>query len=93
MLQSPPLDQVSLFSEAEWLRLAQFLNLSDRREEVLKRVMRGDSDLLIAQELGISQPTVRTHLQRLFQQFGVSSRTTLVVAVFRIFREQREFCG
>lgn len=87
------LSQLELFSAVEWLQLAKFLNLSDRRNEVLKRVLRGDSDQQISQELGISQPTVRTHLQRLFQQFGVSSRTTLVVAVFRIFREQRGFSG
>ncbi len=75
-----------LFSEPEWTRLLDYLSISGRQAEVLGLLIDGACDKQIAQELGISLPTIRTYLNRLYQRFDVSNRTSLVVEIFRQFR-------
>ena len=76
----------SIFSAAEWELLAITLKLSPRQTEVLQLLFDGCSDGQIAQKLAISEPTVRTHLQRLFAKCHVHDRTALAIHVFRQFR-------
>ena len=52
---------------------------SDRELEILARVQRGASSDEIGRELGISTRTVESHLRRLFDRYGVVSRTELTV--------------
>ena len=75
-----------LFSEQEWMLLAQELDLSPRQAEIVNNIMRAKSDKQIAQALGISQSTVRTHMTRLFEKFGLNDRVELLVHVFRSLR-------
>ena len=49
--------------------------LSERERDVLRCVAEGLPNKLIAQRLGISEKTVKTHLTRVFQQIGVTDRT------------------
>ena len=49
--------------------------LTDRELEVLKLVARGQSNREIAQQLAISEATVRTHVSRILTKVGLSSRT------------------
>ena len=49
--------------------------LSGREKEVLALVARGRSNLAIAKALGISEHTVKTYIERLFQKLDVSSRS------------------
>ncbi len=49
--------------------------LSDREREVLAMVAEGLPNKLIAQRLGISEKTVKTHLTSVFRQIGVTDRT------------------
>lgn len=76
-----------LFSPAEWERLATRLQLPHRQAEILDLLIRGFSDPEITSRLSIELPTVRTHLGRMFERFGVRDRTSLVVEVFRAFRD------
>lgn len=75
-----------LFSDDEWERLVEQLGITERQAEILQRVIDGQSDRQIAADLCIREPTVRSHLQRLFVEFGVSDRTALAIEVFRVFR-------
>ncbi len=52
--------------------------LSLREEEVLSLVKGGDSIRAMAQELGISERTVKAHLAALFAKAGVANRTELL---------------
>jgi len=54
-----------------------FARLTRREREVVQLVIEGLPDKEIAQRLGISYTTVRTHLDRSFQKLGVSSRSRL----------------
>jgi DNA-binding NarL/FixJ family response regulator len=49
--------------------------LSDREREVLALIARGLPNKLIAQRLGISEKTVKTHLTSIYRQIGVTDRT------------------
>ena len=54
-----------------------FGRLTRREREVVELVVEGLLDKEIAQRLGISYTTVRTHLDRSFQKLGVSNRSRL----------------
>ena len=47
--------------------------LTDRRQQVLNRLLAGESDRQIADSLGISQATVRKHIERIAGNFGLSN--------------------
>ena len=49
--------------------------LSDREREVLAMVAEGLPNKLIAQQLGISEKTVKAHLTSVYRQIGVTDRT------------------
>ena len=76
-----------LFSESEWSRLIDHLALPERQVEILDLLLRGENDKQIARKLKISQPTLRTHLQRMYGRFNVPNRTSLVVELIRLARD------
>lgn len=51
---------------------------SDRKMSVLRLLVAGKSNKLIAKELGVSPDTVKTHVQQLFTLLGVKNRTAAV---------------
>ena len=57
--------------------------LSGREVEVLQLVAEGESNSEIAQQLHISQATVKSHLVNIFGKLGVSDRTAAVTAALR----------
>jgi DNA-binding NarL/FixJ family response regulator len=52
-------------------------SLSAREKEILSLISRGDTNSEVAQKLGISVNTVRTHLQTLSSKLNVSGRVNL----------------
>src|SRR5262245_49999608 len=56
-------------------------NLTPRQWEVLRRVATGASNTQIARELGLSDATVRKHLENVFLRLDVQSRTEAVARV------------
>jgi HD-GYP domain-containing protein (c-di-GMP phosphodiesterase class II) len=62
----------------EAVRFPQLSALSARQWEVLSHLMRGERVRTIANELFISQTTVRNHLSAIFELFGVHSQAELV---------------
>ena len=69
------------------------LSLPPRQAEVVEQLLLGHSDKQIARDLGMSVPTVRTHLCRLFSRLGVQDRCELIVYVYGRFREKCYTCG
>lgn len=57
--------------------------LSDRELEVLNLIAEGLSNKLIAQGLGISEHTVKTHVTAILTKLGASSRTEAVSQAIR----------
>ena len=56
---------------------------SDRELEVLRLLTTGASNDEIAGRLGLSDKTVESHLRRMFDRYGVLSRTELAVLAVR----------
>ena len=56
-------------------------NLTPRQWEVLRQVAEGASNTQIARGLGVSEATVRKHLENVFLRLGVQSRTEAVARV------------
>lgn len=58
---------------------APLATLSAREREVLERIVEGMSNKRIAQALGISERTVKTHVSHLLAKLGVRDRTQAAV--------------
>ena len=59
--------------------MAQFTPLSNREWEVVKLLLQGKSNKLIASSLGISNRTVEFHLKNIYAKFQVRSRVELIL--------------
>lgn len=57
--------------------------LSEREQEVLRLMVHGLSNLIIAETLNISVPTVKTHVQHILQKLHVSDRTQAALLAVR----------
>jgi DNA-binding NarL/FixJ family response regulator len=68
---SPPLTSVSESSEV--------LNLTNRQLDVLRLLAKGQSNKVIARDLGLSVSTVKVHLNTVFRALGASNRVEAVV--------------
>lgn len=67
--------------------------LTDREIQVLKRVAQGIPNKVIAAEMNLAEPTVKSHLQNIFQKLGANDRTHAVTIAIRrgyLDPEQRE---
>jgi DNA-binding NarL/FixJ family response regulator len=76
----------ALFTPSEWHALAESLRLTPQQEKVVAMLLEGKRDKQIATSLGMSLPTVRTHLSRTFARLNVSERVELLLCIFREFR-------
>jgi DNA-binding CsgD family transcriptional regulator len=56
--------------------------LTPRQNELLHLLAAGHTNSQIARRLGISEGTVRTHLENIYGKLGVSSRTAAVIRAF-----------
>ena len=58
--------------------------LSPRETDILRGIARGDSNKVIARDLGIAETTVKIHVQHILRKLGVASRVQVaVIAVER----------
>jgi DNA-binding CsgD family transcriptional regulator len=56
--------------------------LTPRQNDLLRLLAAGHTNAQIARRLGISEGTVRTHLENIYEKLGVSSRTAAVTRAF-----------
>jgi DNA-binding NarL/FixJ family response regulator len=76
-----------IFSKDEWAQIFDELSLSPRQTEIVECLFLAESDKQIAVDLGITVPTVRTHLSRLFLKLDVQDRQELILYIIHIFHE------
>ncbi len=76
-----------LVSEQEWVSVKEELGLSPRQAQIIRCLLQAKGDKQIAGEIGISVPTVRTYLDRLFHKLDVNDRVELLLNVFACVRK------
>src|SRR5438128_6806239 len=59
------------------------MDLSGREQEVLELVVKGKSNKEIANDLAITEPTVKGHITNILGKLGVSDRTQAVIAALK----------
>ena len=79
MLLRPHLHQAYLDAER---RRHPVPRLTPRQNDLLRLLAAGHTNTQIARRLGISEGTVRTHLEHIYDKLGVSSRTAAVTRAF-----------
>jgi DNA-binding NarL/FixJ family response regulator len=57
--------------------------LTEREVQVLKMVASGTPNKVIASELELAEPTVKSHLKNIFQKLGANDRTHAVTIAIR----------
>ena len=62
--------------------------LSQRKSQVLKLMARGATNKQIAEELVISESTVRSHLQLIMQEIGLHNKRELILYAAKYFSEK-----
>ena len=67
----------------EWQKSDPLNTLSERERELSELVAQGLRNRAIAEELGLSEGTVKVYLNRVYEKLGISSRTELVLAIGR----------
>ena len=78
-LLGPHLDQAYLDAKR---RRHPVPRLTPRQNDLLRLLAAGHTNTQIARRLGISEGTVRTHLENIYERLGVSSRTAAVTRAF-----------
>jgi DNA-binding CsgD family transcriptional regulator len=78
-LLRPHLQQAYLDAER---RRRPVPRLTARQQDLLRLLAAGHTNTQIARRLGISEGTVRTHLETMYRRLGVSSRTAAVIRAF-----------
>ncbi|WP_292106882.1 helix-turn-helix transcriptional regulator [Brevundimonas sp.] len=69
-----------------WADFAPYFDITRSEAAIVKRLIGGQTPLAVAEALNVSIETVRTHIRRIYNKLGVSSREQLfaTIALFRI---------
>jgi DNA-binding NarL/FixJ family response regulator len=59
------------------------IGITARQQEVLRRMLAGMTNKSIARDLGVTEPTVKTHVTAILRALGVRTRTQAVIAASR----------
>lgn len=60
--------------------------LTDKEEEILRRISHGATNKEIAMELRITENTVRNHIRRIFQKLNVHNRSQAAATAVRVMK-------
>src|SRR5215510_10312188 len=72
-----------IISDSEWDLIAKQLAIPPRQVQIIQAIMAGcNKPEAIALALGIQPSSVKTHIERLYQNLGVHDRVEVVVRVF-----------
>lgn len=76
-----------VLTQGEFDAVSAELGISPRQREIVRCLLTGMTDKEIATDIGITIPTVRTHLGRLFDKLQVGDRVELILLFVERFRD------
>ena len=74
-----------LLSDEAWRRAALRYDLTPREQEVAALLARADEYADICRRLGMSRPTLRTHVRAAYRKVACSSRIELILRLVHEF--------
>ncbi len=74
-------------NDRHWRAIFKTLQLSPQQARIVELILKSAGNRQIANALGISEPTVKTYLQRVFARAGVRDRMELAMRVLAISHE------
>ena len=77
-------DEINKVSDEKILIAEKVRELTPKQFKVLRLVKCGLKNKEIAQELNVTEATVKAHVSALFRRLGVKSRTQILVAVEKL---------
>ncbi|TYR98964.1 helix-turn-helix transcriptional regulator [Rossellomorea vietnamensis] len=77
-------EEAAEFSAIDVEHLRKEIHLSTREIEVLNQVLKGRSNMEIANELFISEHTVKNHMTKILQKLRVSDRSQAIAKVYKL---------
>lgn len=80
--QARPVSACLPMDQATWKAVAKSLDLPSQQLRIVEEILCGKQDKEIAETLGLSFPTVRTYLKRIFDRVGVKDRVSLILVIF-----------
>ncbi|MFZ0184026.1 MAG: helix-turn-helix transcriptional regulator [Nitrosotalea sp.] len=69
---------------AQWEMIFDFLGLSPKQAEITRLLLRSGARRQIAEALNISEPTLKTHLDRIYARTGASDPMQLAMRVLAV---------
>lgn len=81
------------FCDEAWAGITDKLGLSPRQVEIVRCVLAGQEDRLIAVRLDVSPRTVHAHVRCLHEKLGVQNRMELVTQLLTAYRAWRTEAG
>ena len=78
MLQEEKLNQLMLSKKRQEINALKKYNLTIRENEIVVKILEGDSNKSIANKLFISESTVKFHVANIFAKTDVKKRTELI---------------
>jgi DNA-binding CsgD family transcriptional regulator len=78
------IDPVNNGFELDQRKIQGLFNLTGRESEIVNYIARGEKNIDIAEKLHISELTVKTHIQNIFEKMNANSRSAVV---FKIMKE------
>jgi DNA-binding CsgD family transcriptional regulator len=85
MAKTPPPLECFRPTQQAWAAISCHLLLSPREIQITQLVFQDRKELAIAENLGMSPHTVRSHIERLYRKLGVRSRVDLILRVTGTF--------
>jgi DNA-binding NarL/FixJ family response regulator len=79
----PPLP----LDDDHWRAIVEAMQLSPQQAKIVELVLRGLCDKQIAAAMGISEPTIRTYLQRISARTQTRGRMALAMRVLAVSHE------
>ena len=70
--------------DGHWQAIVQAMQLSPQQAKIVELVLRGLCDKQIAVVMGISEPTIRTYLQRISERTQTRGRMALAMRVLAV---------
>lgn len=69
----------NLFNSEQWIRIGEHFGLTPRRLQIAGFVLQGLNYKKIAEILGISPNTVKTHTRDIYRKIGVNNKILMLL--------------